>query len=350
MPPSRFDPKTALHLAQRHLLWLLLATYLAGAAWPGPGLALRQIRCGHLGATELSPPVLMLGVLLMVAGLGARPDELLRVARTPRLLIAGIVANGLYRVLFVALVAALAPLWHDLDEAQNVLVGLGLVGAMPIAGSSTAWAQNAEGNVALSLGLVWCSTLLSPLLTPLALHAAGTMTHGDYSEDLHELAAGSSSSFILVSIVVPSVLGVALQWLVGARRIAAWLPTLKLANLVNLLALTYVNAAAALPRAIREPDPDLLVLVLALTCAMCTGAFACGWLLARAVKARSAEQISLMFGLGMSNNGSGLVLAAAALADHPLVLLPLIFYNLVQQIVAGCIHRVGPRRRRVEAA
>ena len=44
-----------------------------------------------------------------------------------------------------------------------------------------------------------------------------------------------------------------------------------------------------------------------------------------------------MFGLGMNNNGTGLVLASMALADHPRVLLPIIFYNLVQHLVAGCV-------------
>jgi hypothetical protein len=54
-------------------------------------------------------------------------------------------------------------LWHNQEEAQQLLVGLALVPAMPIAGASTAWAQNANGSVILSLGLVLLTTLLSPL-------------------------------------------------------------------------------------------------------------------------------------------------------------------------------------------
>jgi bile acid:Na+ symporter, BASS family len=46
-----------------------------------------------------------------------------------------------------------------------------------------------------------------------------------------------------------------------------------------------------------------------------------------------------MFGLGMNNNGTGLVLAAANLSDHPAVLLPIIFYTLVQQIIAALVDR-----------
>ncbi len=51
-----------------------------------------------------------------------------------------------------------------------------------------------------------------------------------------------------------------------------------------------------------------------------------------------------MFGLGMNNNGTGLVLASMALADHPQVLLPIIFYNLVQHLIAGTVDRFLFRR------
>ena len=60
-------------------------------------------------------------------------------------------------------------------------------------------------------------------------------------------------------------------------------------------------------------------------------------LIARLLGVSRSDQIALMFGLGMNNNGTGLVLASMALADHPRVLLPIIFYNLVQHLVAGTV-------------
>ena len=84
-----------------------------------------------------------------------------------------------------------------------------------------------------------------------------------------------------------------------------------------------------------DPDWDFLGVILAITVALCMLAFASGYWLARLLKADDAQRTSLMFGLGMNNNGTGLVLASLALADHPRVLLPIIFYNLVQHLVAG---------------
>jgi hypothetical protein len=45
----------------------------------------------------------------------------------------------------------------------------------------------------------------------------------------------------------------------------------------------------------------------------------------------------------MNTNGTGLVLASMALADHPRVLVPIVFYNLVQHLVAGFIDRIVSR-------
>jgi BASS family bile acid:Na+ symporter len=330
-----------LHWVQRRLLYVLIATYVLGIVAPGLGLALRSVRVGRVGifgdAGIVSVPMLMLGGLLVVAGLGVRFDELMRVLRRPLLVIAGIATNTLYPIVFTVLASALLFVWPEWDEAQSILVGLAMIGAMPIAGASTAWSQNAEGNVALSLGLVWVSTLVSPLLTPLGLHAIALVTGGDYSEDLHELAGGGSSAFIVLAVLIPSLLGLALRVVVPHAALTRAMPLLKLANLVNLLVLNYSNAAAALPQLVRDPDWDFLALVIVLCSAMCTGAFVVGWLVPRAFAAPRADQLAMTFGIGMNNNGTGLVLATAALADHPLVLVPIITYNLAQQIVAGVV-------------
>ena len=51
-----------------------------------------------------------------------------------------------------------------------------------------------------------------------------------------------------------------------------------------------------------------------------------------------------MFGLGMNNNGTGLILASLALSSYPNIMVPIIFYNLVQHIVAGTVQEIMSRR------
>ncbi len=336
------------HFVHDHFLWLLLATYAVAAAVPGLGLAIRDVSAGRVGlageSMNLSLPALMLGFLLLNAGLGVKASELRDLARRPSLLGLGLAANLLIPIAFIFVVSRAMRGWHSADEVQLILVGLGLVASMPIAGSSTAWSQNADGDLALSLGLVVGSTLLSPFATPMALHAVGFMAKGDYAEDLHELASHGSGVFLMACVVAPSLLGIAIRLLVGEPRLAAARPYLKLANSANLLVLSYSNASAALPQAIRNPDWDFLGAIMAITSALCVLAFASGWAIARRVGASPATRASLMYGLGMNNNGTGLVLASMALADHPRVMLPIIVYNLVQQVVAGIVGHIEGRR------
>src|SRR5579875_4230497 len=146
--------------------------------------------------------MLLLALLLLNAGLGVQTAQLRHLLRRPWSLFAGLTANSFLPIAYIFVVAQTMRLWHNPEEVQHILVGLAIVAAMPIAGSSTAWTQNANGDMSLSLGLVLGSTLLSPLTTPLALHSVGLMTTGDYSEDLHELAnSGTTGGFLTVCVI-----------------------------------------------------------------------------------------------------------------------------------------------------
>jgi BASS family bile acid:Na+ symporter len=325
----------------RYFFWLLLGSYAIAGLVPGPGLYLRDVQLGEvtiLGEqARLTMPTLMLGLLLFNAGLGLRAEKLAGLGRGAFLLGAGLLANLLIPLAFILGVSHTMRFWHNPDEVQNLLVGLALVASMPVAGSSTAWTQNSDGDLSLSLGLVLGSTLLSPLTTPAALHAVGWLAEGDYAEDLHELASGSANAFLAVCVVVPSLAGLAARWLLGEQRAARAIPRLKLINALNLLLLNYSNAAVSLPEAVQNPDPDFLAVTAALALALCALGFAAGSWIALRFGTNRAERAALMFGLGMNNNGTGLVLASLALADHPRVMLPIVFYNLVQHLVAGAV-------------
>ena len=117
------------------------------------------------------------------------------------------------------------------------------------------------------------------------------------------------------------------------------LPRVRLLSMAALMLLNYANAAMVLPQIVQSPDWDLWALVLACTSALCLFAFATGARLAGVLGATAEERASLMYGLGMNNNGTGLVLAGAALSDHPVVLLVIVAYNLVQQLVAAAANR-----------
>jgi bile acid:Na+ symporter, BASS family len=329
-------------LVHHNLLWLLIGAYALAALLPGPGLWLRSVDLVAFARPSLprvSLPAVLLGLLLFNAGLGVRLGRLRGLFFRPAVLLAGVLANLVLPVACILGTAATMRLWHNPRETQEILIGLALIASMPIAGSSTAWAQNAEGDLGLSVGLVVLSTCLSPLTTPLVLHAVGWVADGEYASALHALAGGEVSGFLAVYVLVPSLAGIAVRAFVGEARVGRARDHLKLISSCVLLTLCYANAAVALPQTIREPDWDYLAVMLVIVAAMCVCGFVAGAAVGRSVRADKPQRAALMFGLGMTNNGTGLVVAAGALAHLPAVMLPIIFYNLVQHVVAGVVDR-----------
>lgn len=330
-----------IHFIHHYLIWIILCSYFLAALFPEFGLWIRDT---HLGSStvfniklEASLPLLMLATLLFNAGLGVNIEELSQVLKKPKFLICGLIGNWLIPVCLILFLSVLLKIWHDSEEVQQILVGLALIAAMPIAGASTAWSQNANGNLALSLGLVLFTTLLSPIFTPLIFHIVGLITIADYSEDLHELASGGVVSFLSIWVVLPSLLGIATRSILGDETIEKSKLYLKLINYFVLILLNYSNAALTLPKAIAKPDIDLLIITFIIVSFLCASAFYSAYYLAKYFHANRKNTISLMFGLGMNNNGTALVLASVSLTDHPEVMLPIIIYNLVQHLVASII-------------
>lgn len=332
----------ASHFIHRHFLILLVLSYGLAAIAPQFGLWLRHIQLGqaHLpdgSSIKLSLALVMLAFLLFNAGLGIKVRELTGLWKQPTVIVCGFVANIAVPIILVLGLRGLMQFWHSSDELQNLLVGLAMIISMPIAGSSTAWSQNANGNLSLSLGLVFLSTMLSPITTPVVLNIFGGITIGDYSSDLRELASQGTNAFMILTVVLPSILGIFAHVILGEQRTGSIKPFLKLANFIVLLLLNYSNASTSLPEVFGKPDADYLLFVYCTTIVLCVAAFSAGWLISKWLKTSRTDQAALMFGLGMNNNGTGLVLATATLSDHPAVLLPMIFYTLVQQVLAAIV-------------
>ncbi len=316
---------------QRHLLPLVAVAYALAALWPEPGLRAREWVLAEAAGTTLTVPMALLALLLFNAAVGASAGELGAVVRRPAVVLAGVGVNVLAPLAFLFLLRLGLGGWHDAEEANCLLLGLTVVAAMPIAGSSTAWSQQAGGNVAVSLGLVVASTFLSPVTTPLVLAGVGGVMPGGAP------AVGShgTTGFLLAVVVAPSALGLLARRVAGEGLVGRRKPALKAVSALVLLLLCYSNAAVALPGVVADPDWDYLALVGVAATGLCLTAFAAAWALAKGLRVSAADGRSLMFGLGMNNNGTGLVLAGSALGALPWAVVPVLAYNLVQHVVAG---------------
>ncbi len=182
------------------------------------------------------------------------------------------------------------------------------------------------------------STLLSPVTTPLVLAAVQAAAGGGAGAALAAVAGQPAGGFLAACVVLPTAAGLATRWAVGPGWAGRRKSALRAAGAATVLVLCYANAAAALPQVARSPDWDFLALVAAATVGLCGGGFAAGRAVARRFGAGRADEAALMYGLGMSNNGTGLVLAGS-LGVPAEAVLPVLAYNLVQHLVAGAVGR-----------
>jgi bile acid:Na+ symporter, BASS family len=327
----------------RHFLPLLIGTYMLAAIVPLPGQFVQslQVRSGTASATT---PAILLAALLFSAGLGTRLTDAKQAVRRPMPLLAGVIASVVVPFLLVVGTSLVLGGWHDPHEVQCLIVGLGLVAAMPIAGSSVAWAQTAGGNAAFSVGLVLSSTVLSPLTTPFALKMLDPMVSGAAGDALSGLTAGSALDFLVWGVVVPTMAGITVRVSIGPTRTAQVLPTAKLVSTGVLLTLCYINASTALPALVAKPDWDFLGLVVAATGVMCALGFLTGATIGRIVRLDRSGRVALTYGLGMSNNGTALVVAGSAFAGLPEAIISVVVYNLVQHVGAALTARILARR------
>jgi bile acid:Na+ symporter, BASS family len=336
------------HVIHSHLLGLVIGAYILAAFLPGPGLWLRNATIIKFGVDAAGSAVkalpLLLGLLLFSAGLRVRIEQAGRILRQPRMVLIGVVANLAVPVAYIVMIALGLRHWNDMEEAESLLVGLALVAAMPIAGSSAGWAQHNDADLSLSLGLVLLSTLLSPLTTPLTLRSVGLVALGQPAVQLQHLASHGTGVFLALWVLMPTVLGILSRILLGEKRVERCADAVKMGSTLCLFILCYANAAVCLPMLLHEPDWDFLGLSLLIVTGLCVLTFATGSVIGRLAQTGRPQRVSLMFGLGMNNNGTGLVLASMALGSTPIMMLPIILYNLIQHLAAGCVSSLAARR------
>ena len=170
-----------------------------------------------------------------------------------------------------------------------------------------------------------------------------TLFSGPDAVELHYFGRGHTDGDAWV--LIPSALGLAARATLGPARVRAAERGLRVAAPATLVALCYANASSCLPQALGSPDWDFLAIVVAFVGGLCLLSFAAGFAVGFLAGADRGQRVALVYALGMNNNGTGLVLASIALTGHPDVMLPVIAYNLIQQVIAASIGAVRARLR-----
>jgi len=322
-----------------NFLWLLVGSYMLAAVVPGPGLAIRHLAFTRSTGDQISAPLLLLALLLFCAAVVVRWSQMGELLQRPSILLLGLLAVWIMPGLFVSLMSWLLPAILGANVSAGMMIGLALVAAMPVANSSIAWTQNANGNVALGLGLIVLTIVLSPLATPQMLNLMGLSLSETETRHCEMLVAKFSGTFFIFWVILPSVAGLVCNRLAGQQRIDQARGSIRFVSAVALLTLNYTNASLAMPKVIESESAQTIALFSIVAVSISLLGIASAWLISRIFSLSEDSWISLAFGFSMKHTGLALVLAGEVLQDEPRAILMIVLATLLQHIVAGVVDR-----------
>jgi BASS family bile acid:Na+ symporter len=324
----------------RRFLPLLTGVYLLSGFAPGPGIALRQWKVDVPGLGSARVSMWLLAVLLFCAAAVIRWSEVRDLVARPAVLVAGLLCTWFGPAALVAITGQILPLVAADQSIAGLMIGMAMVAAMPVANSSAGWTQNSGGNVALSLGLIVASILLSPLMTPSLLKLMGLALSPEDTVHIQQVVKEFSGREFILWVILPSALGGACAWICGAQRIARAKPWFRLATLSVILALNYANASLAVDKIWKTEQLRVVLLAALLATLISLVGVTLAIAESRVLKVSRASSAALLYGLSMNHTGLSLVLAGEFLSDQPRAILVILLTTLAQHLVAAIVDRV----------
>ncbi|MBR1609329.1 MAG: bile acid:sodium symporter family protein, partial [Kiritimatiellae bacterium] len=207
-----------------------------------------------------------------------------------------------------------------------------LVGACPGGTASNVMAYLAGGDVALSVTMTACSTLLSPLATPALVLLLADKTVG--------VDAAAMLLSIVKVVLAPVLAGVAFNEVFGAAasRVRRAMPAFS-AVVVAVIVAGVVAAAAGRIREAAGAVAAAVVLHNALGMLL-------GWAVAKAAGMDAARRRTLAIEVGMQNSGLAVSLAATHFASAPLAALPGALFSVWHNLGGALFANLCTRRRK----
>lgn len=321
----------------RNFLIVLVATYTLAGIAPRVGSVIREYEVGLPGGGVERVSMLLLAVLLFCAAAVIDWEQIAEVVHRPSILAVGLAAAWIGPVLLVVVLGPIISRMGIGQATSGVLVGLALVAAMPVANSSAGWTQNAGGNVALSLGLIVVSIILSPLITPTLLDVTGGILAHEDKERIERVVTQFSGWRFMLWVILPSLVGAFFAWTAGEHRIAAAKPWFRIVTLSTIIVLNYANSSLAVETLWAREKPLVVLVAAGLAVLVSLVGIGLAVVQARLFKLPKRSLLALMFGLSMKHTGLALVLAGEFLKDQPRAILVVLLTTLAQHVVAGLV-------------
>ncbi len=244
----------------------------------------------------------MLGVIMFGMGLTLSPKDFKIVLSRPKDILIGCLAQ----FTIMPLLAWLLTLAFSLPK--ELALGVILVGCCPGGTASNVITYLAKGDLALSVGMTACSTLLAPIVTPLLVWLmAGTMVNVD--------TLGMLLSIVYV-VIAPIIVGLLCQHFLPklTKAVTPYLPAF------SSLAIAITVGIVVSHNADRLMLGGMIVILVVILHNLL--GLSLGFTIGRLLRLEKPKCVALSIEVGMQNSGLASSLANMHFAAYPLATVP----------------------------
>lgn len=265
----------------------------------------------------------ILTLLMFDLGLTLKPQDFRLIVQRPKPVIIGLVGQIILLPLIAWAIIRLSAFSHELSAL--FVIGIMLVACSPGGSSSNVFSMLAKGDVALSVTLTACSSLITLFTLPLIM-AWVTASVGE-TTDIH-LPIANLLIQNLVLMVVPIAVGfvVNIYRQQAAAKIHNVLKRIAMPALVLLVTVFFLQHKQTIVAEFASLGLTMTVLILATT--------GCGALLSWLLKLTQKERRTLVIEIGMQNAAQAITIACSPLIfNNEVIAIPAIIYALMMNLI-----------------
>lgn len=263
------------------------------------------------GFTWIAPYIsILLGVIMFGMGMTLSLGDFKEVLKQPKKVGIGVLAQ------FTIMPLIAFGLAVGFKLPPEVAAGVILVGCCPGGTSSNVMTYLAKGNIALSVAITSCTTLLAPFVTPaLILLLASKWL---------PVSAGDMFWSVVKVVLIPIILGLIVKMLFN-KQVEKSVQVLPLVSVVAIVAIV-----AAVVSGNQQKIAEIGLLILLVVILHNTLGYLLGFWVARLLKLDYSDQKAVAIEVGMQNSGLGATLAAAHFS--PLAAVPSAIFSVWHNI------------------
>lgn len=267
--------------------------------------------------------VYILGIIMFGMGLNVKASDFKELFIRPKFVLIGIGAQ------FIIMLLIAYVLVKGFNLPLGLAIGVVLVGTCPGGTSSNVITYLSKGDVALSVGITSCTTLLAPFMTPIL-----TKLLIGQSIDVNVIAMFLS---VVKVVIVPIVLGILAHRFLP--KIAGLLKdVLPMVSTLGIVAIVIAVVSVSAEKIIA----NLGIIVLVIVCHNLFG-YLFGFLVGKSVTKDMAKIKALSVEVGMQNSGLATSLALTHFATQPLAAVPGALFSVWHNISGGILASIFAR-------